>query len=202
MAYAIILDGEAVEIHVGSGFTDANGIQHPSNWNEAWSPQEKVARGLRIIQEPADPEPGVRRVETALQVVSGHPVRVADDEPIPLAELKAEKLQAMRARRWAVETSGLTINGLVVPTDEKTQNRAANAVLYLDKSPGVETVDWEISPTEDVVLDLETLTAIATGIGAHVQACFTRSKTLKADILAAEDAEALAAIDINAGWPG
>src|SRR5688500_11314959 len=121
MAYALIVDGEAVEIHVGVGFTDANDIQHPSNWNEVWSPQEKVARGLRIIQDPADPEAGMRRLETALQVVNGHPVRVPTDEPIPLDELKAAKLQAIRDRRWIAENAGVSVGGLQVRTDERTQ---------------------------------------------------------------------------------
>jgi hypothetical protein len=201
MAYAIILDGEAVEIHVGSGFTDANGIQHPSNWNEAWSPQEKVAKGLRIIQEADDVAAGYRRLGLELQVVDGAPVRVADDEPIPLAELKAAKMQAVRDRRWGAENAGVTANGTPIRTDERTQAKVSGALELFRQNEELTSLDWEAQPGAFVTLDQPTLAAIGVAIGMHVQACFTRSKELCEAITAAADAEALAAIDINVGWP-
>lgn len=202
MAYALIVDGEAVEIALGEGFTDASGLQHPANWNEAWSPQEKVAKGLRIIQEPEEPAPGTRRVETVLQVVDGHPVRVPTDEPIPLAEQKAAKLQAVRDRRWIAENAGVTVNGALIRTDERTQQKVTGALELFRQNGELPPLDWEAQTNVYITLDQPTLAAIGVAMGMHVQACFSRSRELCEAITAAADAEDLAAIDIEAGWPG
>lgn len=45
------------------------------------------------------------------------------------------------------------------------------------------------------------IVAYGMAIGAHVQACFDQEAALASLILAAEDEAALAAIDINGGWP-
>lgn len=202
MAYALILDGEAVEIHVGVGFTGADGVQHPANWNDIWSPQEKVAKGLRIIQEADDVAAGHRRLGLELQVVDGAPVRVPNDEPVPLSELKAAKLQAVRDRRWVAENAGVTANGTSIRTDERTQAKVSGALELFRQNEELTSLDWEAQPGVFVTLDQPTLAAIGVAIGMHVQACFTRSRELCEAIAAAANAEALAAIDIDADWPG
>jgi hypothetical protein len=64
------------------------------------------------------------------------------------------------------------------------------------------SIDWEAQPGVFAALDLDTLEAVGKAIGAHVQACFSRSKQLCEAAMAAADAEELAAVDIEAGWPG
>jgi hypothetical protein len=51
------------------------------------------------------------------------------------------------------------------------------------------------------MLDHATLIAVAQAVRALVQSCFDREATLSAAISAAADAAALAAIDIEIGWP-
>lgn len=44
--------------------------------------------------------------------------------------------------------------------------------------------------------------AIGDAVTAHIQGCFANEAALTAAILAAGDVAALAAIDIESGWPG
>lgn len=202
MAYALIINGQAVELAPGVGFTDGDGIMHPANWLTVWSDEDKAEKGLFEIAEPEPVADGFRRVSTALEVVDGQVVRTVTDEAIPLAELKAVKLQAVRDRRWVAENAGVTVGQTLIRTDERTQQKITGALEFFRQNEALETIDWEAQPGDFVTLDQSTLAAIGVAIGTHVQTCFTRSKELSEAIAAAANAEALAAIDIDADWPG
>lgn len=201
MAYALILGGEAVEIWPGHAFTDGDDIQHPADWNEAWSPQQKVAKGLRVITEPDEVADGYLRTGTTLNVVAGLPVRVASDEPIPLDAIKAAAQQAVRDRRWIAENAGVTVNGVPIRTDERTQAKVAGGLELFRQNGELVSLDWEAQPGVFVTLDEAALAAVGVAIGMHVQACFTRSKELCVAISGAANAAAVAEIDIDTGWP-
>ncbi|BBU61406.1 hypothetical protein MSC49_13410 [Methylosinus sp. C49] len=122
--------------------------------------------------------------------------------PIPtLAEAKSKRLAALAARRWRAETAGTSVNGMSLPTDEKTQAKLTAAVVasVLDNNYAV---NWKLANGAFVMLDHATLIAVAQGVRAHVQSCFDREAQLVAAIVAAQDSAALEAIDIDADWPG
>ncbi len=123
--------------------------------------------------------------------------------PTPdLEALRAAKLSALAERRWQAETGGVMVNGAPIRTDATSQAKIAGADLLFERDPTLTEVDWEAQPGVWVTVDRPTMTAIGIAVGRHVQACFSNAKGLSQAILAAEDAAALDAIDIEDGWPG
>lgn len=100
----------------------------------------------------------------------------------------------VRARRDAAIAAGITVNGIPVWTDETSQTRVAGAALAALIDPSY-TVNWKAADGSFVALDASQITAVASAVRAHVQACFDR----ESDILAAINAGG--AYDIEAGWP-
>lgn len=125
--------------------------------------------------------------------------------PLPtptLDELKATKRASLADKRWRVETSGYTVNGLTFATDRES-------VLLLGGAGGSAKMDasfscphWKLKDGSFVTLDNATLIAAATAVRDYVQSCFSREALISAYIQAAPDEATLAAVDIDAGWPG
>ena len=123
--------------------------------------------------------------------------------PLPaltLAEAKSKKLAALGERRWRAETAGTLVNGMTLPTDEKTQSKLTAAVVacVLDNDYAV---NWKLADGSFRLFDHATLIAVAQGVRAHVQSCFDREAQLVSAIDGASDSAALAAVDIETGWP-
>ena len=120
-------------------------------------------------------------------------------EPIPTEQLRASLLQAVSAKRWAVETGGLTLpGGATVGTTIDDQNRITSVIANAQLA-GVASVDFK-AQSGWVTLSLTQMQGIAAAIALHVQACFSAERTHHEDIAAASDAD-LYDYDINAGWP-
>lgn len=117
-----------------------------------------------------------------------------------LAELIDAALRALADRRWRAETGGISVNGLPVATDDKSQAKLVGACLAatLDASYSVQ---WMIADRGFVTLDRDQIIAIAQAVRTHVQSCFDREAALAEEIQAAPDEQALSAIDIEGGWP-
>jgi hypothetical protein len=121
--------------------------------------------------------------------------------PLTLAERRVQLANAVRARRWQVETGGLVVAGAPIRTDEGSQAKISGAVALFDNDPTLTAIDWEAQPGIWVTLDEETMRAIGVAVGRHVQACFSHARSLIEAITAAADQAALDAIDVEAGWP-
>jgi hypothetical protein len=98
----------------------------------------------------------------------------ADPVAKSLALLKAEKTAAITARRWEVETGGITLNGAAIATDAATQAKLSGA-LQLVQDDDTRVLDWK-GVNGWISLNAAGVTAIAVAVGLHVQACFTREK--------------------------
>lgn len=120
--------------------------------------------------------------------------------PDPLESARAQALAALADRRWRAEAGGITVNGVPIPTDERAQVKITGAALAAQRDPAM-TVAWKCSGDVWVTLSAEQLLALADAVRAHVQACFDREATLSAALAAAETVEAIAAIDLEGGWP-
>ena len=123
-----------------------------------------------------------------------------------LAERKAEMIAATSAKRWAVETGGTTVNGAAIQTDAGSQAKLSGA-LQLIQADDTVIIDWK-GADGWVQLNAAAVTAIATAVGLHVQAAFSREKALYTAVDDAADGDALDLIDIEAGsvagsgsWP-
>lgn len=123
------------------------------------------------------------------------------DEPLPpeptFDELKAQKKQEIAAARYAAETSGTTVNGVLIDTGRDSQALITGAALaaMLDEAY---SLNWK---TENGFIHLTApeIIAVAQAVRAHVQACFDREGELVALVDAAEMKEDLDEIIIS--WP-
>ena len=114
--------------------------------------------------------------------------------PDPRDALKA----AVSARRWAVETGGVTLGGIKVATSTADQNRITS-VIGSATLAGVKSVDFKASSGWKT-LTLEQVKGIAAGIALHVQMCFAAERVHHEAIDGLADAD-VAGYDITAGWP-
>lgn len=101
--------------------------------------------------------------------------------------------------RYRVETSGLSINGIMIKTDRESQATIAGTLNFLGLVPSA-VIDWKgAGGWTTITAQSANYSAIA--IGMHVQACFSHERALcEAIDLATTHAE-LDSIDINSGWP-
>ncbi len=126
---------------------------------------------------------------TAIPVV---PVRSLD-------ELKADLVAAATAERWARETGGISIGGVLVGTNLDDQNRLSG-VLSAIQLGGLEWVDFK-AQSGWVHLTAPELQGIALAISAHVQACFTAERAHHEAIEQLQTPTDVDAYDVRAGWP-
>lgn len=153
--------------------------------------------------EPAPPalNPGERaRWTGAAWEVEAPP---AEPEPVALTldEQKAARLVDLAARRYQAEEAGTIFGGAPLATDRTTQGKITAAYVKAAADPAYSIPVWKFGPGKFAALDAATILAAADAVSAHVQACFTREADLSAAILGATDAAALAAVDIETGWP-
>lgn len=88
------------------------------------------------------------------------------------------------AKRWEVETGGVSIAGTQVRTDEKSQAKITGAIQLLAADPTITSIDWEAQPGVWEALDADTMKTIGIAVGRHVQACFSTLKAVQEEITA------------------
>lgn len=118
------------------------------------------------------------------------------DEPLPpeptLDELKVQKKTAIASARYAAETAGTTVNGVLIDTGRDSQaliTGAAVAAMLDDKY----SLNWKTA-SGFIHLTAPEIITVAQAVRAHVQSCFDREGELCELIDAAQTAEELAAI--------
>lgn len=121
-------------------------------------------------------------------------------EPDRLVASRAAKLAALAERRWQAETGGAVVAGTPIKTDAQSTGKITAAYVQATANPSF-TARWKVDTGVFVTLDAATIIAIGDAVTSHAQACFDNEDVLTTAILAAEDAAALDAIDIDAGWP-
>lgn len=107
----------------------------------------------------------------------------------------AELLDAIAAKRYAVETGGITVQGMPIDTARDSQNLITGAALAADRDKTY-TVKWK-TVSGFVELSADQLLALADAVRKHVQACFNR----EADLAAAVAAGTYKAEMLDQGWP-
>lgn len=120
--------------------------------------------------------------------------------PPSFEEMRTTKLAAAAAKRWAVETGGITVFDVPVFTDDRSKLMITGARIKADADPAF-TTQWVAADGNITTLDADSIIAISNAVLAHVDACFTRFAGLAAAIQGAADKAALEAIDIESGWP-
>lgn len=158
---------------------------------------------LPVVYEVPEHDPVTQRVALQPQsmwlVEDTRVVATYEITPIPYDEIRQSRLDAVTAKRWEVETGGLTLpSGVRVDTSTEDQNRITSVIANAELA-GVDTVDFKAA-SGWVALTLEDLKQIAAAIARHVQACFSAERAHH-EAIANLDDEDLAAYDVNAGWP-
>lgn len=119
------------------------------------------------------------------------------------ANIKAAKerlTDAATAKRWEVETGGMTLPGGVhIATGTEDQNRITSVIANAQRA-GVETVDFKAA-SGWLTLTLAEVQGIASAIALHVQACFSAERAHHEAISLLTTAKGVTDYDLNAGWP-
>ena len=161
----------------------------------------RLSAGLHVLRErpPAYDQRTHTIVFEGVEMVGGEYRARYLLAPLPADQLRADLMVAVSAKRWAVETGGLTLpGGATVGTTIDDQNRITSVIANAQLA-GVPSVDFK-AQSGWVTLSLEHMRGIAAAIALHVQACFSAERAHHDAIAAASDAE-LYGYDINAGWP-
>ena len=117
-----------------------------------------------------------------------------------LDEYKDDCLMAAAAKRFEIETGGITVNGVSIRTDRESQSTLNGALTAL-QGGFVGQVDWKAS-SGWVPVGLAEITPFAQAVAIHVQACFSAERAHGTAIHALTTVEELKSYDIEAGWPG
>ena len=117
-------------------------------------------------------------------------IKTADDLQ---AEAKRAARGAIKSRRNLAISSGITVSGVPIATDDLSQNRIMGAALAASLDPAT-TVKWRGAGGTFATLDAATIITIAQAVRAHVQMCFDREAEL---LTALRDGDEY---DIDAGW--
>lgn len=120
---------------------------------------------------------------------------VTDKVPEAPTPSQAEQLAAIAAKRFTVETGGITVQGLPIDTSRDSQNLITGAALAADRDPAY-SVKWKTAGGF-VELSATQLLALADAVRKHVQACFNR----EADLADAVDDGTYQAAMLEQGWP-
>ena len=140
------------------------------------------------------------------------PAGFTDEKPAPvltLDEAKADAVQQIKGAGYAAEIKGITLQGMMIPTDRESQSMVTGAVVGTLLKPGKVT-RFQTATTQDgipVFIELPALQmqAIGDAVQSHVQRCFDVRDAKFAEIAGLDAPEAVAAwLDANlqTGWPG
>lgn len=144
-----------------------------------------------LVEVPDDLVPGehiftAEFAKTLVPYVAGVQVGDVQDAqgmfaPPPEPSITAAQLVAYAAaRRFAVETGGILVNGAPIATDRDSQAMIGNAFAYVTAA-GAGSVSYKTT-AGFVTLTADQIKAVALAVGAHVQACFAAEDAADAGI--------------------
>lgn len=117
-----------------------------------------------------------------------------------LSDRRAARMAELAHRRYLEETRGVVVGGVSIKTDRESQALVDQLQRCLVDET-VATVKFKTAAGQIVDCDAALATQIRAAIVTHVQACRSNEAEIAGVIAAAASAEALAAIDLAAGWP-
>lgn len=85
------------------------------------------------------------------------------------------------AKRYAVETGGITVNGMAVATDDRSKQMLMGARIAADADASF-TTSWVGADGAVVPLTAAQIIALSNAVLAHVNACFATFASVKAGI--------------------
>lgn len=117
--------------------------------------------------------------------------------PVVAAKTPGELRDYASAKRFAVETGGIVVNGARIDTSRDSQSMVANAHAYIENSGAASTAFKALSGW--ITLSGAEIKATALAVGAHVQASFVAEEAVDA-LIASGEFKSFADIDAFQ-WP-
>lgn len=142
-------------------------------------------------------------VEAAL-VAAGGAFAGGSVIPEAVASLDAAKalLRAqVKAERNRAEWAGVEVTCGRIDSDPDAQRKIAGAVITAMLAGTAFSIEWRMQDNAVVTMDAAALQEAGMLVSEHVAACQTLKNSFDAQINAAGDLAALAAIDVISGWP-
>jgi hypothetical protein len=115
-----------------------------------------------------------------------------------LTDAKAAKLAALASYRYAVETSGITVNGAKIMTDRGSQAMITGAYVACQINPA-RLIDFKGANGWQKI-DSATVFQISSAVTDHVQAMFSTELNHAAKIEALTTIAKIDAYDVTTGW--
>ena len=115
--------------------------------------------------------------------------------PSPKPVQPSDWPELIAARRFQVETGGVTVEGVQINTERDSQSLLTGAAFAASLDPGYH-IKWKAA-TGFVDLTGEQILGIASQVRAFVQACFNR----EAELLGAVVDGSITAEMLEGGWP-
>ena len=157
-------------IKVGRSWTDAEGTQHPSQWNR-WSDEEKAAKGL-VWNQSLQPVPFDSRFYWSAEVPKAlEDIPAVDENDDPVLDENGNQIITKGLKTNAIAQVKTTAAGLLQPTDwmvtRKAETGTAISDSVLDYRAAVRTASGAI---ETAILGVTTLEAFMALYNAPVDA--------------------------------
>ncbi|NFV79986.1 DUF4376 domain-containing protein [Magnetospirillum aberrantis] len=171
----------------------------------AMTAEQRVNAGYEVVD--IDTRPDLDDVAIITEVKDGARISYTVT-PRPLEQVKEMSKAKVAEYRYGIETGGLTVAGVAIPTDDRTKvllNGAYSRAIAGDPS----AVRKFKTPSGFLDATNEQIIAMAEAIADHVQACFNAEAAHCAAIDAMEDdvddpiaaRKAIIGYDYTTGWP-
>ena len=95
-----------------------------------------------------------------------------------LDDIKTAKRAEIANARYLAERAGMSFNGIMIKTDDVSQNKITGAVLAALENPEYTISDWKISDGVFISLSNAQILEIGRALRSFVQEKFTREKDL------------------------
>lgn len=112
-------------LRIGRGWTDAEGVKHPSNWNN-WDADTKAAKGLVWVDEPAPYDNRFYWDANTPKAIDD--VNAVDEDGNPVLDEKGEQIVTKGLKSNAIATVKAQAAGLLQPTDWYVTRKAETDV--------------------------------------------------------------------------
>lgn len=162
---------------------------------------EESAEGFRIVAA-AISLPGIVGFDSETATAWPTDAEIESHVVGALAEIEVDRLKAWKdhakasvtSRRWDVETSGITLGGVDIRTDDRSKLLLTNVDRQARRDSDF-TTEWKGANGVFVPLTAVQIIAIADAVFAHVSVCFAREAELHALIDACGTIEAVKDLD-------
>jgi hypothetical protein len=140
----------------------------------------------------------------AFQIVDSEVVALPP-ETLAFAALRANQLAAINAERDCREAGTFPYRGRAIDCDPRAVQRITTAAMAAQAALATGqafSLDWTCADNSVLALDAAGVISMPLALAAFADELHQHARMLKQQVLAAEDEEALSAIDIDHGWPG